>query len=56
VSGDKVIPANSVIMTFTFDHRYADGAHGSHLMRRFKKVFADPSAYAGVFEEENSPS
>lgn len=49
VQGDEVVAANSVIITFTFDHRYADGAHGSHLMRRFKKVFTAPSAYPGVF-------
>ena len=49
VDGDAVIAADSVIITFTFDHRYADGAHGSHLMRRFKKVFTNPGAYPGVF-------
>ena len=52
VRGDEVVAANSVIITFTFDHRYADGAHGSHLMRRFKKIFADPSAFRHVFEGE----
>lgn len=52
VQDDKVIAADSVIITFTFDHRYADGAHGSHLMRRFKKIFANPLAYKSVFEEE----
>ena len=51
VQDGAVVPANSVILTFTFDHRYADGAHGSHLMRRFKKVFADPAAYPGVLGE-----
>jgi len=50
VQDGHVVPANSVIITFTFDHRYADGAHGSHLMRRFKKVFADPASYPIVFE------
>ena len=50
VKGDEVVPGNSVMITFTFDHRYADGAHGSHLMRRFKKIFANPEMHADVFE------
>lgn len=50
VDGDKVVPGTSVIITFTFDHRHADGAHGSHLMRRFRKVFTDPTAHRNVFE------
>ncbi len=54
VRDDKVIVASSVIITFTFDHRYADGAHGSHLMRGFKKIFANPLAYKSVFEEKPS--
>ena len=52
VQDDNVIAANSVIITLTFDHRYADGAHGSHLMRRFKKIFMNPSAYKNVFSTE----
>ena len=51
VRDDKVVVGNSVMITFSFDHRYADGAHGSHLMRRFKKLFADPHAYKHLFEE-----
>jgi pyruvate/2-oxoglutarate dehydrogenase complex dihydrolipoamide acyltransferase (E2) component len=50
VKDDQVVVAKAVIISFTFDHRYADGAHGSHLMRRFKKVFTAPSAYPAVFE------
>jgi pyruvate/2-oxoglutarate dehydrogenase complex dihydrolipoamide acyltransferase (E2) component len=50
VQGDQVVPAKSAIITFTFDHRYADGAHGSHLMRRFKKIFTNPEGYRGVFD------
>jgi pyruvate/2-oxoglutarate dehydrogenase complex dihydrolipoamide acyltransferase (E2) component len=49
VQDGKVVPANSVVITFTFDHRYADGAHGSHLMRRFKKVFGKPAAFPAIF-------
>ena len=45
-----MVAADSVMITFTFDHRYADGAHGSHLLRRFQKVFASPTAYRGVFD------
>jgi hypothetical protein len=52
VQDDKVVPADSVILTFTFDHRYADGAHGSHLIRRFKKVFTEPAAHRSAFEDE----
>jgi pyruvate/2-oxoglutarate dehydrogenase complex dihydrolipoamide acyltransferase (E2) component len=50
VENDAIVAANSAIITFTFDHRYADGAHGSHLMRRFKKIFTDPAAYPAVFD------
>ncbi len=57
VHDDKVMVANSVTISFTYDHRYADGAHGSHLMRRFKKIFAHPLAYRSVFEgEQPQPS
>ena len=52
VKDDEVVVGNSVIITFTFDHRYADGAHGSHLMRRFKKIFADPESFRSIFEGE----
>jgi len=52
VRDDKVIASNSIIINFTYDHRYADGAHGSHLMRRFKKVFVHPEMYRSVFEGE----
>ncbi|MCK5849944.1 MAG: 2-oxo acid dehydrogenase subunit E2 [Kiritimatiellae bacterium] len=52
VQDDKIIVGNSVIITLTFDHRYADGAHGSHLMRRFKKIFLNPSAHKNVFATE----
>jgi pyruvate/2-oxoglutarate dehydrogenase complex dihydrolipoamide acyltransferase (E2) component len=52
VRDDKVIVVNSVIITFTIDHRYADGSHGARLLRRFKKVFANPSAYRSVFDGE----
>lgn len=50
VQEDKVVVGKSVTITFTFDHRYADGAHGSHLIRRFKKMFMTPEAYRSVFD------
>jgi pyruvate dehydrogenase E2 component (dihydrolipoamide acetyltransferase) len=52
VKDDEVVVGQSVMITFTFDHRYADGAHGSHLMRRFKKIFADPAAFEEMFRGE----
>jgi pyruvate/2-oxoglutarate dehydrogenase complex dihydrolipoamide acyltransferase (E2) component len=56
VRDDQVVIVPSVMITFTFDHRYADGAHGAHFMRRFKKVFANPTAFSHVFEEDSDPS
>ena len=45
----KVVPVNSVVISFTMDHRYADGAHVAYLIRRFKKLFTDPAAFEAVF-------
>lgn len=56
VRDDEVVAANSAIITFTFDHRYADGAHGSHLMRRFKKIFTNPDAFPHLFSGESPAS
>jgi pyruvate/2-oxoglutarate dehydrogenase complex dihydrolipoamide acyltransferase (E2) component len=56
VENDAIIAANSAIITFTFDHRYADGAHGSHLMRRFKKIFTNPAAFPAVFSGQSHES
>jgi pyruvate/2-oxoglutarate dehydrogenase complex dihydrolipoamide acyltransferase (E2) component len=50
VENDKVVVAESVMISFTFDHRHADGAHGASLIRRFKKIFSNPSAYKHLFE------
>lgn len=50
VQNDAVAVANSLVITVTFDHRYADGSHGGPLLRRFKKIFTDPEAYRDVFE------
>ena len=50
----QVIAAECVTISFTFDHRYADGAHGAQLMRLFQKIFLKPAQYASVFEREES--
>lgn len=50
VRDGQVVAAECVTISFTFDHRYADGVHGGLLMRRFQKVFLHPSRYASVFE------
>lgn len=55
VEGDAVVAADVVTLTLTFDHRHADGAHGSHLIRRFKKIFLNPEAHRHVFEEDTRP-
>ena len=43
--------AECITISFTFDHRYADGVHGGLMMRRFQKIFLKPTRYAAVFEE-----
>lgn len=50
VRDGQVVPGTSVLITFTFDHRYADGAHGSHLLRRFQKIFLNPAGFRAVFD------
>jgi hypothetical protein len=52
VEGDAVVVAKGVTITFTMDHRYADGADGGKLLRRFRKVFENPTAFAGMFAGE----
>lgn len=47
---DGEIAAERVItMSMTFDHRYADGAQGAMVMRRFQKIFANPEGFLDVF-------
>jgi pyruvate dehydrogenase E2 component (dihydrolipoamide acetyltransferase) len=53
VKDDEVVVAESIIISFTFDHRYGDGAHGASLIRRFKKIFSNPAAYKHIFNEDN---
>ena len=50
VKGDEVVVEESMIISFTFDHRHADGAHGASLIRRFKKIFSNPAAHKHIFE------
>jgi hypothetical protein len=45
VEGDTVVVRECITLTFTFDHRYADGAHGAQLMRLFQKMFLNPERY-----------
>ena len=49
VQGGKVVAADCVTISFTFDHRYADGVHGGLMMRRFQKIFVNPTRYPAVF-------
>ncbi|MDA3798485.1 MAG: 2-oxo acid dehydrogenase subunit E2 [Kiritimatiellae bacterium] len=52
VQGDEVVVEESMIISFTFDHRHADGAHGASLIRRFKKIFSNPSAHKQIFDKD----
>lgn len=47
VEGGQVVVRECITITFTFDHRYADGAHGAQLMRLFQKMFLNPEKYLG---------
>jgi len=50
VRNGEVVVAECITISFTFDHRYADGVHGGLMMRRFQKIFLKPTRYAAVFE------
>lgn len=50
VRDGQVTVAECVTISFTFDHRYADGVHGGLLLRQFQKVFVRPTRYRHVFE------
>lgn len=50
VRDGTVVAAECITISFTFDHRYADGVHGGLMMRRFQKIFLKPSRYAAIFE------
>ena len=53
VQGDEIVIEESAIITFTFDHRYADGAHCATMIRRFKKIISNPAAYKHLFLEDD---
>ena len=55
VRDGQVVVAECITISFTFDHRYADGVHGGLLMRRFQKIFLHPTRYASVFEGGGTP-
>ena len=50
VEGEAIVARECVTISFTFDHRYADGAHGAQMMRLFQKIFTDPARYARIFD------
>ena len=50
----QIVAAECITISFTFDHRYADGAHGGLLLRRFQKIFLKPTRYAAIFEAKGS--
>lgn len=50
VRNGEVVAADCVTVSFTFDHRYADGVHGGLMMRRFQKIFLKPTRYAAIFD------
>jgi pyruvate/2-oxoglutarate dehydrogenase complex dihydrolipoamide acyltransferase (E2) component len=50
VQNGQVAVADCITISFTFDHRYADGVHGGLMMRRFQKIFLKPGRYPAVFE------
>ncbi|MBV9849167.1 MAG: 2-oxo acid dehydrogenase subunit E2 [Armatimonadetes bacterium] len=50
VRDGQVAVAECVTVSFTFDHRYADGVHGGLMLRRFQKIFLHPGRYPAVFE------
>jgi pyruvate dehydrogenase E2 component (dihydrolipoamide acetyltransferase) len=54
VEKDQIMIAECMTISFTFDHRYADGAHGAQLMRLFQKIFQNPTRYAHIFGEVSS--
>ena len=56
VEGETIVARECVTISFTFDHRYADGAHGAQLMRLFQKIFTDPERYAPIFGAGTSGS
>lgn len=46
----EVVSGKMVRITFTFDHRHADGAQGAMILRRFQKLFENPEGFRNVFD------
>ncbi len=46
----EVVSGKMVQLTFTFDHRHADGAHGAMILRRFQKIFENPDGFRAIFD------
>jgi pyruvate dehydrogenase E2 component (dihydrolipoamide acetyltransferase) len=56
VRAGEVVAAECVTISFTFDHRYADGIHGAQMMRLFRKIFLSPERYPQVFNPAAAPA
>ena len=52
VRDGAVVVAECVNISFTFDHRYADGAHGAQMMKKLQKVFLNPNRFPEIFQNE----
>ena len=52
VRDGAVVVAECVNLSFTFDHRYADGAHGAQMMKKLQKVFLNPNRFPEIFQNE----
>ena len=50
VENGAVVVRNCVTLSFTLDHRYADGVHGAQLLQRFQKIFLEPYKHLKVFD------
>ncbi len=50
VRDGQVVVGRIATITFTYDHRYADGAHGAQIIRRFQKIFENPEAFSEIFD------
>ncbi len=49
VRDGEIVIEKVVTMSMTFDHRFADGAQGALVLRRFQKIFANPEGFLDVF-------
>ena len=50
VENGAVAVRNCVTLSFTVDHRYADGVHGAQLLQRFQKIFLNPYKHPNIFK------